>query len=378
MRRRRLWLAGGLVCGLLGCSSLGQRAPDSRFPVAPPPPRQTQNSTLPSSYSQTPRKPKDEPSPVLLAKPSSCVSIADFYAQCAADENRNEGERQKFAHEARKTYRRALQQDPKYLPAFLGLGRLAESLDEREEAIAVYNEALTHHPKEATIWFERGVCLSRMKRYDDALASYQRAAQIDGKNKSYTISAAYMLAMMNRHDEALSLLKRSMPEATARYHLALALKKQGNNAMARQQLALALKADPEHKPTLELIARWDESGPRGNDEAIQQTKHATPNATILPQPDQVPVVIVKPNAATSETATAAKLPTRQTRADEKNDVSWNKASSGAEAAKADEKPAMPLIPVLSEYWDRKSSAPPALDGPSPKPKPVAKLGFEEQ
>lgn len=371
MRRRRLWLAGGLVFGLLGCSSVN-RTPENRF-APPPPPRQT---SYPTTSAQTTRKPKEEPSKVLQAKPSTCVSMAEFYANCATDANRPDAERQRFAEQARTTYRRALQQDPKYLPAFLGLGRLAERLDEREEAVAVYNEALTHHSNEATLWFERGVSLSRMRRFDDALASYQRAAQIDSKNKSYNVSAGYMLAILGRHEEAVTWMTRVMPEASARYNVAVALRRQGKEEPARQQFALALQADPKHKPTLEALA---ESVPasRVTDDRLQQAQYAQIDAAR--SRSEIPAAVVI--APSEEKSGAATLPTRPTQAVEKKVVSWNKAEPQRAASTAKYEPTMPLIPVLSEHWETRPAAPKTLFGPPPasaaKPRPLAKLGFEE-
>lgn len=380
MRRRHLWLAGGLVCGLLGCSSFGQRAPENRVS----PPRQATHSVPTPTLTQNSRKPNDEPAKELQAKPSSCVTMGDFYASCATDENRADGERQRFSDEARKAYRRALQQDQKYLPAFLGLGRLADSNNEREEAIAVYNEALSHHPKEPTIWFERGVSLSRLKRFDEALASYQRAVQIDPKNKSYNMSAGYMLALMGRHDDAIAWLKRLMPESSARYSIALVLRKQGQDELGRKQLALALRAEPNHKQSLELLARWDEPSFRGTEVPLQQAQFAAPPST-QPTSTAVPTAVVIDQG--HDVTQPADVPKRaaadmnEVRVPVNSEVNWTKAVTARTGA-VQESAGMPLIPVLSEHWERKPTTPPALSGPRPTgtatPRPLARLGFEEQ
>jgi tetratricopeptide (TPR) repeat protein len=318
--------------------------------------------------------------------------VADFYAQNAADENRPEAERQRFATEARKTYRRALQQDPKYLPAYIGLGRLAESLGERDEAVAIYNEALTHHSKDASVWFERGVSLSRMKRYEDALASYQRASQIEPKNKTYNISAGYMYAILGRQEESLTCFRRVLPEASSRYSLALVLRRLGMEDDGRKQLALALRAEPNHRPSLDLLAHWNEPNFRGGDDGVHVARHTT---TESPTPDTASplnsanppraVVISKPSEISLPVEDPASVKPTANAAGPSGDVRWNKTEAPSGAVGMDQtKPAMPLIPVLSEHWEQKPSAPSRLHGLPPvkmesaKPKPVAKLGFEEQ
>jgi tetratricopeptide (TPR) repeat protein len=256
-------------------------------------------------------------------------------------------------------------------------------LDERDEAVAIYNEALTHHPKEATIWFERGVSLSRMKRFDEALASYQRAAQIDSKNKTYNVSAGYMLAMMGRHDEAMVWMRRVMSDASARYTLALALRKQGQHEKGRQQLSMALRLEPKHQPSLELMARWDDTAFQGGDEPLQQTSYTPPSEAkvIAPASPTAAVVIQSPTNVEVPAVTNRQPAVEGTsRPAEKADVNWNKAgASSVPKAESGESAPQPLIPVLSEHWEKKPTAPPPLTGPTPsKQGRVAKLGFDDQ
>src|SRR5262249_32264835 len=153
-------------------------------------------------------------------KPESCVQIGDLKAEIALNQTRPEPERLAAARQANDAYNRALQIDPKFLPGYLGLARLAMGLNEYESANKAYDTAAARFPKEAGGWYERGMCFGRQRRFDEALTSLDRAARIDPKNSRYTKTLGLMMARAGRSEEAVPWLARSMPEADARYNVA--------------------------------------------------------------------------------------------------------------------------------------------------------------
>jgi tetratricopeptide (TPR) repeat protein len=72
-------------------------------------------------------------------------------------------------------YRRALQDDPKHLDAYVNLGRLLHELGHLSEAQAVYRDGLDRCGADATLHFNLGVLQEDQDRPLDAIASYRAA-----------------------------------------------------------------------------------------------------------------------------------------------------------------------------------------------------------
>src|SRR5262249_46546588 len=216
--------------GLIGCSH-SDKTPG--IPAPPPPPKAAAPAPAVDPDARVVEKePKEEPK-ALNAKPSTCVSLGDFKAQIALDISnpmRGAAEREVLAQQAKQSYQRALQLDPKYVPAFLGLASLCEGLGERdqalsyyrtvlklepnnlrayfgmahtyesaemrEQALTVYNAAAAAMPGKPEVWCERGMCLGRAKLFDDALVSLQRAAALRPTFADYNKAVGLMLARL--------------------------------------------------------------------------------------------------------------------------------------------------------------------------------------
>jgi len=72
-------------------------------------------------------------------------------------------------------YRRALQDDPKHLDAYVNLGRLLHELGHLSEAQAVYRDGLDRCGGDATLLFNLGVLQEDQDRPLDAIESYRAA-----------------------------------------------------------------------------------------------------------------------------------------------------------------------------------------------------------
>jgi len=384
MEGRRLGLlASAIVCGLVGCHS------DNRVPAPPPPP--TASVPKDPNLTRLEDEPKEEPK-TLNAKPSTCVRLGDFKAQLAMDTsnpNYTAEQREAFAQQAKQSYRRALELDAKFVPAFLGLAVLSEGIGERDasigyyrtvlkldpvniagyvgiartyesagmrdQAVATYNAAIIAVQKDAgaqaTLWYERGMCLARARQFDEAVLSLQRAATLRPKNPDYNKKVGLMLARLDRPDEALQWLSKSMKEADAHYNLSRMLEHIGQHQGAHEHLILALKADPAHEPSLRVM---------------QGIADRTPPE---PQPQAQPVqptVYRVDDAPPADVQQASTLPARP---------------ASPPAATVD-RPAAPLIPVLSDSWEGKPPLTPSVSSAAPtkpeqKPRAKPALGFEE-
>src|SRR5262249_39481581 len=142
-------------------------------PPPKPPPAQASNRSI------NVRKEPVEDGKELLAKPATCVTLGDVLSQCAVDENRTPQERHQYSLKAQDAYRRALQQDAKFVKAYVGLAKVQEATGDREGAQKTWQAAVAKIPKDPTLWFEHGMYLGRRQDYDQARASLEQAAKLD-------------------------------------------------------------------------------------------------------------------------------------------------------------------------------------------------------
>jgi len=369
--RKIACLAGGVICLLAGCV---HHDPQPFVPQQPPPP------SKPPAAATPPRESKSKlDSTVLDAKPINCVRIGDFNAGLATDSERAPGERERFAQLAKAAYQRALQIDPKFAPAYLGLGSLYEAMGQREEALDSYKNllrfepqnqaailayarvqekmenrrealrtlqwAVTAMPKEPAFWYEQGMCLGRAKDFDSALSSLGNAAHLRPTNEDYSKAVGFMLARMGRPNEALPWLKAAkLSAADAHYEIARMMQHIGREDLCREQLARAQQADPNHLATAEMLAEIESP--------------ATPSKSS----DPIRTVAYRPEEVVQATTT---LPSRP-------------VDSSAELGRV-----MPMIPVVTDAWDARPAAPPSLTDPAPPPPkaepkklPTLGIGFE--
>jgi tetratricopeptide (TPR) repeat protein len=365
------WLASGILCLLAGCV---HHDPQPFVPQQPPPPPK------PPAAASPPRESKSKlDATVLDAKPINCVRIGDFNAGLAADPERAPGEREHFAQLAKSAYTRALQIDPKFAPAYMGLGLLYEVMGQREEALDSYRNllrfepqnqaailafarmqekmdnragalktlqwAITAMPKEPAYWYEQGMCLGRAKDFDAALSSLVNAAHLRPNYEDYNKAVGFMLARMGRPNEALPWLKAAkLSSADAHYEIARMMQHIGREDLCREQLARAQEADPNHLATAEMLAEIESPA--------TPPKAAEPIRTVAYWPDES----VQP---------AATLPSRPT-------------DSSVELGRV-----MPMIPVVTDVWDARPASTPSLTDPAPTtPKaeprklPTLGVGFE--
>src|SRR5262249_20659376 len=119
-------LAGVLLCGALGCLPAGLRPFRQQQPSVPkstdPPPGSVTKADVPP---QLVAKADDSPVP-LKAKASTCVAFAEMRLQEANDDSKTDADRDLLRLQALKLYKRAIEVEPKYLPAYLALARMYE------------------------------------------------------------------------------------------------------------------------------------------------------------------------------------------------------------------------------------------------------------
>ena len=229
-RWKRL-LAGGVLCGAIGCSH------------TPKPPVNTAEPPL-SRVSASDDKRKDK-TPM---KVETLVALANVRVQAAADLNRNSSERENLQNQARLFLQQALQRDAKNLDAMLAMARLYQTQQDREKCVEWYQRAVNTYPANGDLLLEMGTAVNKVfKDRDLAIQCFHSATKIDPENRTYRKALGFTLAHAGRYEEAYAWLNRCMPSADAHYNLARMMDHNGDHGQANQQFALAVQADPNHE-----------------------------------------------------------------------------------------------------------------------------------
>jgi tetratricopeptide (TPR) repeat protein len=210
--------------------------------------------TRPKPVMPPPPVPEIASAPRTSLKPATYVSIGSLKEQAADDPQRSEQERDAFRYQARQSYLKATQVDPKFAPAYVALAKSYFATGERDKCLAEFKKALAIAPNDASIWFEQGEVHARAKDWTGAIESMTRAVKLDPENKQYAKFLGLTLARSGRYDEGYAFLAQCMPEAEARTAVARMLEHNQQPDAAERQAKLALKADPDYAPARELVA----------------------------------------------------------------------------------------------------------------------------
>lgn len=262
-----LWkrlLAGGILCGTLGCGHFRDKSSRPMGTGEPP-------LAMSQKPGENERRSKNE-API---KTETLLALGAVRTQASADENRPTNEREDLANQARVVYQQVLARDAKNLDAMLGMARMYGVVRDKEKCVEWYQRASQTYPNKAEIWYEMGKTLgSHFKDKEGAIASLHHAAKLSPENRGYRNELGFTLAWAGRYDEGYAWLSRTMPEAKARYNLAGVMEHNGQTEQAKMQLALALQADPGHEAAKQMMAALT-GGSRElpSDNPIQQASH---------------------------------------------------------------------------------------------------------
>lgn len=195
-------------------------------------------------------------------------------------------------------YRRSLEIDPNYLPAYSSLAALFINSNQQDRAIAEYKKILEIRPDNATVYTLIGMLEDQRQNFDAAADNYRKALEHDqnsaiaannlswlyavtGKGnldeaqrlaqtvvqrnpnvagfidtlgwvfykKNLYAAAAEQLQKAVDLDEAAARTQNGVPSATYQYHLGMALKGKGDKDGSRRALETALQlAEKQKRP----------------------------------------------------------------------------------------------------------------------------------
>lgn len=193
-------------------------------------------------------------------------------------------------------YRRALEIDPNYLPAYSSLAEMFITANQVDRAIQEYRKILSIRPDNASVYTLIGMLEDSRQNYDAAIENYKKALEqdqnasiaannlawsyaVNGKgNLDEAVRLAQTVVQRNPNvagfadtlgwvyykknlfaaaveqlqkavalDEAAARASNGSPSATYQYHLGMALKQKGDKAASQQALQAALRLN-EKRP----------------------------------------------------------------------------------------------------------------------------------
>ncbi len=199
---------------------------------------------------------------------ATCVTAARCLEQVGDKVDNDPAFRKLRYEQARREYDRALEIEPKCLPAMFGLARLHDKQGQYDQAVKAYQRCLKQDANAAAIWFEFGMCWGRQKQWNQAVECMHKAATLDPTNTSYANHVGFALARAERYSDSLAYFTRTVGEAQANLNVAMMAERLGRKDLCRHCLHAALQINPEMAEARQLLAKLD-----GEEAPIQRTSH---------------------------------------------------------------------------------------------------------
>jgi tetratricopeptide (TPR) repeat protein len=201
---------------------------------------------------------KETEYPKREAQPQTWVAVGDLYQTKACDPATTPAQQSACFDEARKSYQKALEIDPKFVPAHLQLAKLYVNKDDPDRAVGVYKRAIEQNPKLALLWYEQGMVQCSRKDLNSAVQCLAKAHELEPDNGHYATQYGLCLARMGKPQEATMALATVMNKAEANYNVARMMAHINQPELSRQYLQVALMERPNHQGALTLMAQLND------------------------------------------------------------------------------------------------------------------------
>ncbi len=112
--------------------------------------------------------------------------------------------------EAEAAYRKAIEQDPRLVIAYVNLADLYRDRGREDELRKLLDEALQANPGHATLIYVKALALARAKKYDEALILFQEAESKDPASAVHSHAYATALFSLGKKKEAVAVLGKAL------------------------------------------------------------------------------------------------------------------------------------------------------------------------
>ena len=197
-----------------------------------------------------------------LAAPAGAALFAILFAHLSLDDGRTASATHYLsiaialskdparAEDALGFYQRALDQDPKFPAAHLGLGAVLARIGKHDEAIAHYRAAIALWPDYGEAHYNLGMALAAAGRQQEAELEYREALRLRPDDPDTRFALGKTLTILNKPDLALEQFQRGLAsspnEVKSIVGLGVVLTQLGRPDEAIRQYELALKLDPDN------------------------------------------------------------------------------------------------------------------------------------
>jgi tetratricopeptide (TPR) repeat protein len=109
--------------------------------------------------------------------------------------------------DAELAYRKAIELQPKFIPAYVNMAHLLSGQQREREADGFLRRGLALHPKSADLQHALGLSLVRQKRLDEAVDALASGADLAPQNARYAYVYAVALQSSGKLEQAIEVLE---------------------------------------------------------------------------------------------------------------------------------------------------------------------------
>jgi putative PEP-CTERM system TPR-repeat lipoprotein len=158
--------------------------------------------------------------------------------------------------EAKALYEQALQAQPKYAAALIGLGRVAYLARDAGAAGKYSDLALAAEPRNTDALLFKGDLLRAQNQHEQALAAYDQVLAINPAHRTANVEKAYLEIAIGKFEAAqadLNAARTATPGSVlVAYTQSLLDFSQGKYSAAQESMHKVLRVAPEHMPSVLL------------------------------------------------------------------------------------------------------------------------------
>jgi tetratricopeptide (TPR) repeat protein len=155
--------------------------------------------------------------------------------------------------EARKSYEKALAENPHSIEAVLGMARLDQLADKPQEAEAGFQRALRMKPGDPAVLAASGQFYASQKRWPEALRDLNAAIAAAPKVPAYKHRLAIAEVRAGDINAGLAVFNQIVGPEKAHYNVAFLLSQEGKPEAAAAQCQAALSINPKFEPARTML-----------------------------------------------------------------------------------------------------------------------------
>jgi tetratricopeptide (TPR) repeat protein len=181
--------------------------------------------------------------------------------------------------EARKSYEKALNENPQSIEAVLGLARLDQLADKPKEAEAGFQRALRMKPRDPVVQAACGQFYASQKRWPDAFQHLNLAIAAAPNVPIYKHQLGVAETRSGDINAGLAAFGQLVGPEKAHYNVAYLLEQDGKAESAAQQCRAALAINPKFEPARVMLDQLQNRQLAGNSRGMNRP---TPGGQVRP------------------------------------------------------------------------------------------------